>query len=402
LSSLPRMSAAASAGDDWRRPRADSGPLDDLSALRGAAAGRNIVFVVLESTAAQYLGAYGTTPDIAPNLTALARSGIVFENAYAVYPESVKGLFATLCSRYPAFDRAAERYARIPCRSAAALLAERGYHTALFHSGRFAYLGMDAVIRNRGYDVLEDAGDVGGERESSFGVDEHATVRRVLRWIDSVPRGDRFFVTYLPIAGHHPYESSGRGPFPDRDEFGRYRNAVHDGDVALGALVDGVRARGLDRNTVRVVAGDHGEAFRQHAANYGHTFQLYDENVRVPFAIAAPAIRGPIRSARVVSLLDVAPTIVDLAGLPPPAGYQGESALGDRRRMALFFADYSLGLLGLRDGRGRYVYEMEAGRSRLFDVERDPAELRNLASTYPDVADRYAQHLGRWIQSTER
>src|SRR5207247_1701867 len=90
---------------------------EDLSRWRGAAAGRHIVLVSLESTAARYLGLYGADPDVMPNLSELARSAIVFDNAYAVYPESIKGLFSILCSAYPAFDSAAASYAAAPCRS---------------------------------------------------------------------------------------------------------------------------------------------------------------------------------------------------------------------------------------------------------------------------------------------
>jgi phosphoglycerol transferase MdoB-like AlkP superfamily enzyme len=403
LSALPRVAAEArtDAADDWRDPRTVADPPVDVSWLRGAAAGRNVVLVSLESTAAQYLGVYGAAPDVAPHLSRLAASAVVFDRAYAVYPESIKGLFATLCSRYPAFDRPAESYAKAFCHSPAAILADRGYHTALFHAGRFAYLGMNAVIRDRGYQLLADAGDIGGNRESSFGVDEQAVVDRMLRWIDSLPDGDRFFLTYLPIAGHHPYESSASDhPFRNRDEFDRYRNAVHDGDAALGTLIKGLRDRGLDDQTMWVVYGDHGEAFGQHEGNYGHTFQLYEENVRVPFLVALPGLlTQSIRSDRIVSILDTAPTLLDAAGISPPTEYQGVSALGGPRRMALFFADYSLGLLGLRDGPNKFVFELESGRSRLFDLDGDPGEAHDLAAARPDAAREYARHLTRWIKS---
>ena len=92
----------------------------------------------------------------------------------------------------------------------------------VFHSGRFMYLGMESVVENRGYDVLEDAGAIGGNHESSFGVDEAATVRRALSWIDTVPRDQHFFLTYLPIAGHHPYDTPTPGPFKESSDRGRY------------------------------------------------------------------------------------------------------------------------------------------------------------------------------------
>jgi hypothetical protein len=109
---LPRIAAEGGAGD-WRASPFPCEPLDDLSRFRGAAAGRNVVHVVLESAAARYLRPYGAAEDPMPNLTALAGRAVLFENAYAVYPESIKGFFAVLCSTYPAFDTPAETYRRV-------------------------------------------------------------------------------------------------------------------------------------------------------------------------------------------------------------------------------------------------------------------------------------------------
>jgi arylsulfatase A-like enzyme len=399
---LPRILSPAPAGD-WRATGFDQTPHEDLSRFRGAAAGRNIVLVSLESTGAQYLGLYGAAPDVTPNLSDLARTAIVFDNAYAVYPESIKGLFSVLCSTYPAFDSVTEMYAEVPCQSIATVLSGAGYRTALFHSGRFGYLGMEAIIRNRGFSTLADAGDIGGNHSSSFGVDEPSTVARILDWIDALPANQRFFVTYLPIAGHHPYETPEPGPFPDRDEFGRYRNALHYSDASLGTLMRGLRVRGLDQNTLWIVLGDHGEAFGQHEGNYGHTFRLYDENVHVPFVIAAPGlVPRPMRSRQAVSLIDTAPTILDLVGLRVPVNYQGQPILDPEPRMALFFADYSVGLLGLRDGPRKFIYELDSGRSKLFDLEKDPQERVDLSERYAEQTRWYAQDLRSWSAAQKR
>ena len=372
-------------------------PPEDLSRFAAAARGFNVVMVSLESTAAQYLGLYGAPVDAMPNLTTLARHSLLFENAYAVYPESIKGLFSVLCSRFPAFDSRPEQYESASCSSLASILDGAGYRTAMFHSGRFGYLGMESIIRGRGYQVLEDAGDIGGNHESSFGVDEPATVTRMLAWIDSLPRGQRFFLTYLPIAGHHPYATPEAGPFPVAAEVDQYRNALHYGDASLGDFIAGLRARGLERNTVWIIYGDHGEAFHQHDGNYGHTFFLYDENVRVPLLVASPGLFATSQRVRkVVSLVDVAPTVLDLMGIPVPAGYQGRTALDAAQSMALFFADYSLGLLGLRDGPWKFVQEIGSGRTELYDLDRDPAERRNLSAGEPARVAWYGQVVRGW------
>jgi arylsulfatase A-like enzyme len=382
---------------------------DDLRRFSGSAKGFNIVMVGLESTAAQYLtlfnpGGNSNNTDVMPNLTGLAQKGLVFDNAYAVYPESIKGLFSVLCSISPAFNTQPDQYTGAGCRHVASALADAGYQTALFHSGRFDYLGMDSIIRHSGYQTLEDAGDIGGHHQSSFGVDEPTTVIRMLAWIDALPRDQPFFLTYLPIAGHHPYATPSAGPFPvrspvkdEKDEIDQYRNALHYGDVSLGALVEGLRDRGLDRNTLWLIYGDHGEAFRQHEGNYGHTFFLYDENVHVPLLVAASGLINHIRHVRrVVSLVDVAPTILDLAGVRVPDNYEGRTVLDPDPRMALFFADYSLGFLGLRDGPWKFIAETRSSHAELYDLSRDPGETLNVAVANPAIAAAYTGVVRSW------
>jgi phosphoglycerol transferase MdoB-like AlkP superfamily enzyme len=383
----------------WRASPFESDATDgDLMNYRASAAGRNVVMVILESTAARYLRAYGAHEDPMPNLTALAEQSIVFDNAYAVYPESIKGLFSTLCSRYPLFAAPAKDHADLPCPSLARIVGDAGYRTALFHSGRFMYLGMQAMLEDRGFGRLEDAGHIGGRVNSSFGVDEPSTVHRILSWVDSLAPHERFFVTYLPIAGHHPYATPEPGPFPLETELDRYRNALHYGDAALGELLRGFWARGLEERTLFVIFGDHGEAFGQHALNFGHTLFIYDENVRVPYLIAAPGlIREPLRVRQTASLIDTAPTILDLLGLPPAADFQGSSLLDGSPRMALFFTDYSLGWLGLRDACWKYIYELDARRSKLFDVCRDPGETEDQAAAHRGRTMAYRANLERWI-----
>jgi arylsulfatase A-like enzyme len=349
-----------------------------------------------------------------PNVTALCSEAILFENAYTTYPETIKSFFAVHCATLPALDTKAEAYEHVRTPALAELLAPAGYRCGLFHSGRFSYLGMEAVIRDRGFDTLEDAGAIGGERDSSFGIDEESTVRRMLLWIDSVPlhptlsathgrdrgaRGasQRFFVTYLPIAGHHPYATPRDGPFPAIRGIDRYRNALHYADDALGQFLRGLQLRGLYENTLFVIFGDHGEAFGQHDGNIGHVLFLHDENVRVPYLIVAPGlVRDPIRVRRVASLVDTAPTVLDLLGLPAPAGWQGSSLLDPRARLALFCTDYSLAFAGLRDGRWKFIHELESSRSHLFDLANDPDEKTDEAEEHPELVDAYRQHLLGW------
>ena len=117
----------------------------------------------------------------------------------------------------------------------------------------------------------------------------------------------------------------------------------------------------------------------------------------MPFVIAAPGLfTEQIRSRRVVSLVDTTATTLDLLGVGRPAIAQGRSMLDEEPRAAFFFADYSLGLLGLRDGPMKFIYELNSGRAKLFDVSKDPDERQNLAAQYATRARDYERTLRGW------
>jgi len=158
--------------------------------------------------------------------------------------------------------------------------------------------------------------------------------------------------------------------------------------------------RGLDTNTLFVIYGDHGEAFGQHQGNYGHTLFLYEENIRVPLLVALPGEwHEAKRVKRTASLIDVAPTLLDLLGLKAPADYQGVSLLEPRQQAALFFTDYSLPLAGVRDGRWKLIAEVGSSRVKLFDLVTDPDETRNVAGQFPERVMEWCGRLDEWTSA---
>lgn len=392
---LERLAPAPRAGAVSALPA--EGPALDLRQFAGAAKGRNVVWVILESTAAEYLGAYGAAVDPTPNLTRVSHDALVFDAAYSAYPESIKGLWSMLCGASPAAQTAAKDYVA-PCGSVASALGAAGYRSAFFHSGRFRYLGMQGIVDGRGFEVAHDAETIGGEHASSFGTDDASTVRRLLAHVDELG-GARFFAVYSPIAGHHPYRSPGVGPrpFPAKSEKGHYLNDLFAGDAAFGDLVDGLRARGLHERTLYVIVGDHGEAFGQHEGNFAHTLQLFDENVRVPLIVSAPGLTlGRVRVPQIASTIDLTPTTLALLGLGPDSRHEGRSLLAPEPGVARFFTDHGPLLLGLRHGGFKAVYSREHDRTRLFDLARDPGEQRDVAGAHPERAERYRAHLLEW------
>src|SRR5262249_11674626 len=124
---------------------------------------------------------------------------------------------------------------------------------------------------------------------------------------------------------------------------------------------------------------------------------IYEENVRVPYLVIVPGlVRGQIRVRNTASLIDTVPTILDLLGLSIPEDYQGVSLLEPPPKIALFYADYSFGLLGLRDGQWKLIYELESSRAKLFDLTTDPNETKNVAAQELGRVKAYQTHLQRW------
>jgi phosphoglycerol transferase MdoB-like AlkP superfamily enzyme len=377
------------------RPVDDPGAAD-LGALAGSARGRNVVWVILESTGARSLSIYGAPRDVTPHLSALAAGpSVVFESAYAAYPESIKSLFSMLCAREPPPGSEASDFGvgREPCTpAAAAALARAGYRTGLFHSGWFAYLGMDAVVRDRGFATLVDASSIPSPYRSSFGVDDRATAHRLLEFVDEAP-AKPFFAVFMPIAGHHPYHAPGAAPRPlsEASDHDAYLNDLAVADEAFGALREGLRARGLDERTAYIVVGDHGEAFREHPGNVAHALFVFEENVRVPFVIALPgAPFAALRAPQLASLVDLLPTTLALVGAPADTAHSGRQLLRPGApRVARFFTEQGVRRRGLRDGRWKTILDADTGRAALYDLATDPAERVDRAAESPWVVARH-------------
>jgi arylsulfatase A-like enzyme len=189
-------------------------------------------------------------------------------------------------------------------------------------------------------------------------------------------------------------------PPPDDYDLGRYLNAIADVDRQLGRLFEGLRARGLDDETLVVVTGDHGEAFGDPHPTWGHGFRLYDEGVRVPLMIRSPTLfpRGR-REATLGGHVDVNPTVLDVLGYEAPGEWEGRSLfLAGRPPRVYFYAANDHYLMGVREDDLKYVYNASSGRGQLFDLASDPDERHDVAAAHPEVCRRLRARLAAWRQ----
>ena len=383
----PTVAALGSDAAPAAAGAASTGTGGSASPWHGLAAGRNVLFVVLESAASRCVAPDGAAdantpkePLPMPFLRSLAHAGLDCPQAWAVYPESILGQVPILCALPPMPGAAPGAHAVHAQQALPRRLAAHGYRSALFHAGRFRFLGMADVLAPMGFDVLADAGEIGGERESSFGIDEEATVDALLHWVAGEPAGQPVLACWLPIAGHHPYASPPGGPFANDTMRGCYQNALHYADRMLERLWRGLRALRPAEQWLVCIVGDHGQAFGEHPGNFGHAFELFEENLRVPLVLLAPgtALRG-VHDAP-CSHLDVVPAVLGLLGLDA-GGALLQPARAERTVAA--FADWDEALVAVRDARWKLIHDRRSGRDRLFDLQRDPGEHADVVADHP-------------------
>jgi choline-sulfatase len=359
-------------------------------AVRGAPRPLSVLLVTLDTTRADRIGCYGRAGAATPNLDALAARGVLFRQAYAHVPLTCPSHSSLLSGRLPTRHGVRDNggYVLAP---AIPTVAERfqsaGHRTGAFVS---AFVLDRRFGLSRGFATYHDrvppgrAADQGDPSHRAVRAEE--TVARAMEWLSTEPSRPFFLWVHL-FDPHHPYE-------PPEPYASRFRADPYDGEIAytdaqLGPLLDAAAARGA----LVAVVGDHGEGLGDHQ-EVTHSYFVYSNTQRVPFLLALPghvpagaAVDGVVRG------VDLAPTLLDLAGLPALPETDGTSLVpwltGQRADDAgpAYLESYhprfwwgAQELLGLRSGRWLFI---EAPRPELYDVSADPGEKTNLAASHP-------------------
>ena len=291
------------------------------SVAPGAFAGRNLLFVTIDTLRPDRLGSYGSKAGLTPHLDRLASEGVRFEHALAHVPLTLPAHTSIFTSLHPTehgvHDNGTFRV-RASLPTLATTLQGAGYQTGAF-VGSFV---LDARFGlNRGFDVYDD---FYGEKRGvlSFAQLERradAIVASAERWIGEA-RAPWFAWVHLfdPHAPYRPPPELAR-EFPN-DLYGAEVAFV---DATLGELLDKLSTSGRLRETIVVVLGDHGESLGEHGERTHGTF-AYESTLRVPWILWADGLRPQVFS-ETVRHVDVMPTLLDLMSLPLPAPIAGQS-----------------------------------------------------------------------------
>lgn len=375
LALLAGALAAALPGHGASLPRLDP----------GVARGASLLLVTLDTTRADRLGAYGAERAETPAFDGLARSGWLFERAFTVAPVTLPAHASLLTGLYPpahGVRHNAEFRLGEDVPTLARQLRAAGYATAAFVSS----FVLDARFGlGRGFDVYDDALAASGGTVFPSGILERraaATVEAALAWLARQPGERPVFLWVHLFDAHAPYDP----PEPWRSRFaGRpYEGEIAAADAALGRLL----AAAEGRQPLVVVAGDHGEGLGDHGERT-HGIFLYDETAHVPLVIRPPRRAGlaPARIDELVSLVDLAPSLLHLLGISDPVRRDGRNRFAaesggeeDAVYLEALMPWIDYGWAPLTAVRTRDAKLIRAPRPEYYRLTDDPGERRDLAA----------------------
>ena len=281
----------------------------------------NVLLLSVDTLRADYLGAYGARVKT-PTIDRLAKSGILFDRAVSHVPITLPSHASIFTGAYPIAhgvrDNGAFRLAEEKV-SLAETFGAAGYRTAAF-VGSFALdsrFGLD-----QGFELYDDFyGDTGGFND--FSISERVAddvLKPALAWLSEQNDSSWFAFVHL-YDPHAPYVApvTFRQAHPEDP----YAAEVAYIDDALGRFLEALRERGLLDNTLIVFTSDHGEGLGEHGEKT-HAMFAYDSTLHVPLILKWEGVlpesrRVPSR----VRLIDVAPTVLEMAGLDTFEGNQG-------------------------------------------------------------------------------
>jgi phosphoglycerol transferase MdoB-like AlkP superfamily enzyme len=268
---------------------------------------RHVVMVTVESLSAEFLGAYGATTGLTPNLDRFAREGLRFANFYATGTRTVRGLEATSLGTPPVPGQAiVRRPDNDHLATIGEILEHQGFATSFVYGGYGYFDNMNAYFDANDYRVV-DRTEFPKESivfENIWGVADESLFDNALRVVDAnVAQGKRTFIHVMTTSNHRPFT------YPDgridiRSPGGR-EGAVKYTDWAIGHFVEEARRKPWFDDTLFVFLADH-------CAAVAGKSKLPVAGYRIPLILYAPKLVRPGVYEPVASQIDLPPTLLDV------------------------------------------------------------------------------------------
>ncbi len=385
----------------------------------------DVVVITIDTFRPDHLASNGYGQSTAPFLEGLMERSVVFERAYSTSSWTAPSTGSLMTGLYPLRHGVVEGFLANRKRSEALdslvgtsivlnqLPKDQPTLPELFRDAGWATWGVSSNI-NIGSEIGFDRGFDRFHRFPDMKPAEHLA-NRIRDWNRDGSGGKpRFFYLHFNDV-HEPYEE--RSPWFEQglgeEDLGKETEELQRTVAAYNSQIsylDGVleslyRDLGWDSDTILMVVSDHGEELGERG-KVGHHFSLYDELMRVLMMVSAPDLELPPKRIRTnASLIDVLPTVADLAGLPIPEGLDGLSLVPligegpvpqkvsrEFRRRTLFGHRLRHRIRAGKEAeqmwaavRGPWKRIEKEGKSRLYQTEKDPAETRDRSKKATDV-----------------
>jgi arylsulfatase A-like enzyme len=379
---------------------------------RLAALGRpHLVLVVVDTLRADWTTPYGFAQDTTPELARWAARGAVFEQVRAQSSWTKISVASLLTSLWPRSHaiRAYRDGLGEGALTLAEVLHESGYRTYGVQTNGWLHqsFGFHQGFERYAFPLGAKPGPL---PRASVWPHADRVFEEAARLIDGHDPAQPMFL-YVHFMDVHEYAAPPEFRSFGTGERGHYLSSIRWVDDAVERLREKLDDAGLLDRSVLVLAADHGETFGENGKN-GHARNVLSAVISTPLVFRFPFPIQPVRLRGQVRNIDVAPTLIDLAGLPVPAGFEGRSLVAriegaepDQDRVA--FAGLGLPLyqdasVQVTASDGTWVYARNVHPDPhpgelLFDRSVDPGENVNLIEREPQQAARMRAELDAYL-----
>lgn len=417
---------------------------------------KNVILITIDCLRADHVSCLGYHKRITPTLDNLAKDGVLFSHALSTGTSTLISFPGILASTYPQYRSEDRRWLPRDKPLISEILKRGGYKTAAFHSAPFLskYFTYD-----RGFDVFYDSlvfkhpkigrKTMGPKYEMYTGAILKAKLlfstflspyipyeecqminQRAIQWLQS--NKDSFFLWLHYMDTHFPYSPLKRYSSEHlsrssvnrimrkmilnkekitgeelKSMIGIYDSAIRYVDYEIGFLLEKLKGAGIYDSSLIIVTADHGDEFREHGS-IGHGGMAhalpqkpYDELIHVPLIIKCPGLGKGLIIDQVVSLLDLAPTVLDLIGFQREKEFIGESLLpvirdkketvGAISESYVFRAKKEI--ISYRTSGWKFIMDKNTKKYELYNLKTDPKEMNNLYEIETDKAEGMRQKI---------
>ncbi|MBV6825167.1 LTA synthase family protein [Pseudomonas sp. PD9R] len=335
----------------------------------------NIVLVTIESFSAKYMGSNGDERNLTPNLDALRKQSLYFNNFYATGTRTDRGLEAITLAIPPTPGRSIVK--RVGRESGFASLGQQlnavGYDSVFVYGGRGYFDNMNAFFSGNGYRVVDQSSVDEAEIhfKNAWGMADEDLYKQTLKLADAdYAKQQPFLLQLMTTSNHRPYT------YPDNRidiKSGNGRDgAVKYTDYAIGQFLDQARKKPWFDDTIFVFVADH-------TAGSAGKEDLPISNYQIPLFIYAPKLIEARETAQLASQIDLAPTLLGLLNLDYESTFFGRNLLQDNQLPPrVVVGNYQH--LGLFDGKDLAILSPRQGLRRHDDALTDSRESRAVAS----------------------